>query len=60
MSAQQNIGSSPTNTKSAHLNLSVEFRGERARRAHQNNFLDSRGALELLNTMEGKLFREGT
>jgi hypothetical protein len=35
-SAQKNIRIYVASAKSVHLNLSIEFRGERARRAHQD------------------------
>jgi hypothetical protein len=36
-SAQHNVGSFVASARSAHLNLSVKFKGERAKRVHQDS-----------------------
>jgi hypothetical protein len=52
-SAQQNVRSSVASARSAHLNLSVEFRGECARRAHQDR-LQTQESLKVTEHLGGK------
>jgi hypothetical protein len=58
-SAQPSVEDSVSQRKECVSESRIEFREERVRRAHQKNS-QTQGASELLNTLEGRMCREGT